>query len=32
MNERVQEIGLTIGFALIVSLMLFATYQDVGRL
>lgn len=32
MNERVQEIGLTIGFALIVMLMLFATYQDVGRL
>jgi len=32
MNERVQEIGLTIGFALIVSLMLFATYQDVARL
>lgn len=32
MNERVQEIGLTIGFALIVSLMLFATYQDVTRL
>ncbi len=32
MNERIQEIGLTIGFALIVSLMLFATYQDVIRL
>lgn len=32
MNERAQEIGLTIGFALIISLMLFATYNDVIRL
>lgn len=32
LNERAQEIGLTIGFALIVSLMLFATYNDVIRL
>lgn len=32
LNERAQEIGLTIGFALIVMLMLFATYNDVIRL
>jgi len=32
MSERVQEIGLTIGFALIISLMVFATYNDVIRL
>ncbi len=32
LNERVQEIGLTIGFALIISLMVFATYNDVIRL
>ena len=32
MNQRAQEIGLTIGFALIISLMLFATYNDVSRL
>lgn len=31
LNERAQEIGLTIGFALIVCLMLFATYNDIGR-
>ena len=32
LNERAQEIGLTIGFALIIMLMLFATYNDVIRL
>jgi regulator of sigma E protease len=32
LNERAQEIGLTIGFALIITLMLFATYNDVIRL
>jgi len=32
MNERVQEIGLTIGFVLIICLMVFATYNDVIRL
>lgn len=32
LNERAQEIGLTIGFALIICLMLFATYNDVIRL
>lgn len=32
LNDRAQEIGLTIGFALIIMLMLFATYNDVIRL
>jgi len=32
LNERAQEIGLRIGFALIISLMVFATYNDVIRL
>ena len=31
LNERAQEIGLTIGFALIIMLMVFATWNDVGR-
>ena len=32
LNERAQEIGLKIGFVLIISLMVFATYNDVIRL
>lgn len=32
MNARMQEVGLTIGLALIVMLMVFATYNDVMRL
>ncbi len=32
MSERVQEIGLTIGFVIIIALMVFATYNDVIRL
>ena len=32
MNERMQEIGLTIGLVMIVMLMVYATYNDVMRL
>jgi len=32
LNERMQEIGLTIGLAMVVMLMVYATYNDVTRL
>jgi membrane-associated protease RseP (regulator of RpoE activity) len=32
MSERMQEIGLTIGLAMVVMLMVYATYNDVLRL
>src|SRR5205807_6863471 len=32
LSERAQEIGFRIGFAIVLLLMVFATYKDIGRI